>query len=355
MLESLYETALKKKEEINKSFNQDMDRIEINPCERWQDYSIRDLNEKFTISGGDGSFNQKRFISSILYAVDAECLIYDGQNLKKMESSDVDIIPPYKYVRDILRNYMSIMEIKNSYLAYKKYNVDISLFDGSLLGNIIRPFPVENELPATIKEEINSRYRPRLEKILKNEKEVGISSTQFSSEIKKEFDDYEVESMIYLENLENLLSLGMFLKENKNIVSISKTSTRTDYFNISIPDIAIFEKYCKNEGYSQPIFQDVNISVKRDFPILNKFFRDLDFTVFYCRLGDYKNVLKIELPFRASEEEIQDILEKIKSVSTEGYPYLLKKAHKDVIIKMNDMNNLNKILNLIERTGRDML
>lgn len=355
MLESLYEKALLKRKDIKKAFNHDMEQIDINPCERWKDYPIPELKEKFIISGGDGSFNQKRFISSILYAVDAECLVYDGRSLKKIESSDVDIIPPYKYVRDILRNYMSIMEIKNSYLAYKKYSVDISLFDGSLLGNIIRPFPVENELPETIKEEINDRYRPRLEKILKNEENVGLASSLFSSEIEKEFDDYKVESMIYLENLENLLVLGMFLKESKKMVAISKTSTRTDYFDIKIPDMAIFERYCKNEGYSHPLFQDVNTSVKRDFPILNKFFRDLEFTVFYCRLGDYKNVLKIEIPFKASEKDIQDIMGKIKSVSSEGYPYLLKKAHHDVIIKMNDMVNLNKILNLIERSGRDML
>ncbi|MDI6644587.1 MAG: DNA double-strand break repair nuclease NurA [Methanobacteriaceae archaeon] len=355
MLESLYEKALQKKQEIKMNFNQDMDRIEINPCERWKNYPIKESNQKFIISGGDGSFNQKRFLSSILYAVDAECLVYDGQNLKKVENSEINIIPPYKYVRDILRNYMSIMEIKNSYHAYKNYNVDISLFDGSILGNIIRPSPVENELPSTIKEEINNRYRPQLERILKNEENTGLASSQFSNEIEKEFEAYKVESMIYLENLENLLVLGMFLKESKKIVSLSKTSTRTDYFNISIPDMAIFERYCKMEGYSKPIFQDVNTSVKRDFPILNKFFRDLKFTVFYCRLGDYKNVLKIELPFKASKDDIHDILIKIKSISTEGYPYLLKKAHEDVIIKMDDMVNLNKILNLVERTGRDML
>lgn len=355
MLESLYEKALKKRKEINNAFTKDLELIKINPNDLWMDYQSKTRTSDFTISGGDGSFNQKRFISSILYAVDAECLVYDGHTLNKIESSEVNIIPPYKYVRDILRNYMSIMEIKNSYHAYKKYNVDLSLFDGSILGNIIRPFPVENELPSTIKEKINKIYRPRLEKILKNEKEVGLASSQFSSEIEEEFDDYKIESMIYLENLENLLALGMFLKETRNIAAISKTSIRTDYFNINIPDIAIFENYCKKEGYSQLFYQDVNTTVKRDFPILNKFFRDLKFTVFYCRLEDHKNVLKIELPFQASEKQIIEILEKIKVVNAEGYPYLLKKAHNDVVIKVKDMEKLKKILNLIERTGRDML
>ncbi|AXV38633.1 MAG: DNA double-strand break repair nuclease NurA [Methanobacteriaceae archaeon] len=355
MLDSLYEKALIKKQEIKKAFNQDLEQLKINPDKYWKNYSINETKVDFTISGGDGSFNQKRFMSSILYAVDAECLIYDGNNLKKVESYEVDILPPYKYVQDILRNYMSIFEIKSSYKALKEYNVDLSLFDGSILGNIIRPFPVENELPSDKKIEIKETYLPQLEELLENEEEIGIVSTKLSNEIDRKFEEYNIESMIYLENLENLLVLGGFLKETKNIVSISKTSTRRDYFELKIPDIAIFEKYCKKEGYSDPRHLDVNKTIKRDFPILNKFFRGLEFTVFYCRLENYKNVLKVELPFHASKKQVENILEKIKSVSAGGYPYLLKKAHNDVVIKLQDMEKINKILNLIERTGRDML
>ncbi|MGC9517949.1 MAG: DNA double-strand break repair nuclease NurA [Methanomicrobiales archaeon] len=355
MLDSTYKKALEKKQEIKKAFNRDLEDIKIDPNQKWEDHNLYEVEIDFTISGGDGSYNQKKFISHILYAVDAECLIYDGNKLNKIESSEVNVIPPYRYVRDILRNYMSLFEIKNSYQAFNDYNVDISLFDGSILGNMIRPSPVENELKTEIKDKIKEKYRPELEDIMKNAQKTEISSSKLFKQLKNEFSNNKIESMIYLENLEHLLALGGLLKETKNLVSISKTSIRNDYFNLNIPDIAIFENYCKKEGYSHPLYQEVNKTVKRDFPIMNKFFRDLKFTVFYCRLEDYKNVLKIELPYKAGKKDIEEILEKIKGVTAEGYPYLLKKAHNDVVIKTSDMERINKILDLMQKTGRDML
>jgi len=49
------------------------------------------------------------------------------------------------------------------------------------------------------------------------------------------------------------------------------------------------------------------------------------------------------------------IISIIKRDAVEGYPYLLKKAHQDVIIRHKDINDLSKILGLYEKTGREML
>ena len=93
-------------------------------------------------------------------------LVQNG--LKRIESSEIDIISHHKYVEDRLRNYMGIFEIKNALKVFEEHDVDLFLFDGSILGNLIRPFPVEKELNDQIKEKIRKKYLPLLEEELEN-------------------------------------------------------------------------------------------------------------------------------------------------------------------------------------------
>jgi len=358
MLDSLYEKALVKKDNINERINNDFDNPYANPSKYWRDYPLKEDHVDVTICAGDGSINKKKFMSFIFYAIDAECLIYK-KNLEIIESSEIDIIPHHQHVEDRLRSYMGIFEIKNALKAFEEHDVNLFLFDGSILGNLIRPSPLEKRLPSEVKEKIKIKYLPRLEEELKNELEyskVGIVSSKFSKTIEKEFEK-KTEAMIYIESLENLMVIGELLKNERSVVGISKTSTSREYFKKSeIPDMAVFDRYSRKEGYSTP--QHIKISTddkKRDFPIKNDFFRSLTFTIFYARLEDHKNILKFELPYKADEEEIKNILGFIKSNSAEGYPYLLKKAHNDVMIRKVDLERLSKIIGFMEKSGREML
>jgi NurA-like 5'-3' nuclease len=330
----------------------------VEPSKYWRNYPLKGDNVNVTICAGDGSINKKKFMSFIFYAIDAECLIYNNK-LEVIESSEIDIISHHQHVEDRLRSYMGIFEIKNALKAFHEYDVDVFLFDGSLLGNLIRPSPSEKKLQSMIKEEIKIKYLPRIQEELKNELEdskVGIVSSKFSRKIENEFEK-KTEAMIYLESLENLMIIGDLLTNERSVVGISKTSTSREYFKKSeIPDMAVFDRYSRKEGYSVP--QHIKISTddkKRDFPIKNDFFRSLTFTIFYARLEDHKNILKFELPYEASEEEIIDILRIIKSNSVEGYPLLLKKAHNDVVIRKVDLERLSNIIGFMEKSGREML
>ncbi len=100
--------------------------------------------------------------------------------------------------------------------------------------------------------------------------------------------------------------------------------------------MAIFDMCSKKQGYSKPRYSDVS-KVKRDFPVKNNFLKSLEFTIFYARLEDHKNILKFELPYHATEEDIKKLLKQVKKISAEGYPLLLKKAHNDVVIRKNDL------------------
>ena len=358
MLDSLYEKALIKKNNINERIKSDFDDPITKPSEYWRNYPLTADSVNVTICAGDGSINKKKFMSFIFFAIDAECLVYNNK-LEVIESSEIDIISHHQHVEDRLRSYMGIFEIKNALKAFEEYDVDVFLFDGSILGNLIRPSPLEKKLQSKVKEEIKINYLPKIRKELKNELEdskVGIVSSKFSKTIEKEFEK-KTEAMIYLESLENLMVIGDLLKNERSVVGISKTSTSREYFKKSeMPDMAVFDRYSSKEGYSTPLHIKISTDdMKRDFPIQNEFFRGLTFTIFYARLEDHKNILKFELPYEATEEEIIDILKVIKSNSVEGYPLLLKKAHNDVIIRKIDLERLSKIIGFMEKSGREML
>ena len=355
MIDSLYEKALVKKNNINARISSDFDNPKFDPSKCWRNFRLKEDNSEITICAGDGSINKKNFMGFIFYVIDAECLIYNNK-LQIIESSEIDIIPHHHYVDDRLRSYMGIFEIKNALNAFQKHDIDVFLFDGSILGNLIRPFPLEKKLSNDIKEEIKIRCLPGLEKELKKDLKhsiVGITSSKFD-EIIGDFEK-KTEAMIYLENLENLMVISELIKNEGKVVAISKTSTSNEYFKSEIPDMAIFDRYSRKEGYSTPVHIKISDDKKREFPFKNDFFRSLTFTIFYARLEDHKNILKFELPYSATEEEIKDILKIIKSKSAEGYPLLLKKAHNDVVIRKVDLERLSKIIGFMEKSGREML
>ena len=351
MLETLLEIALSKKGEIISKLDE-FYASGPDTSKSWVDHSFTENKGDSTLAAGDGSINRKKFLSFVFYAISAETLIYKKE-LKKIESSTVDIMPHHGFVEDRLRNYMSLLELKNALRSFEEHNPDYYLFDGSLLGNLIRPLPMDRELSSYIKDTIKSRYLSSLDAEI-NLNAVEISASKFEDHISEKFAN-KTEATIYLESLENLLIISRLLKNGRKIVGISKTSTSNDYFGLDIPDMALFDRNHQKQGYSIPRTQKVSKTVKHDFPVENKFFRSLTFTTFYARLEDNKNLLKFELPYEAEEEDIIELLNIIKANCTEGYPYLLKKAHNDVVIKKVDMNQLLRMMGFIEKDGREML
>ena len=363
MLESLYSEALKKKEVISKKI-QEYEKYDLNVSAYWNDEKIAKSNDDLTIAAGDGSKHEKKFLGFYFYAISAESLIYNKQ-LSKIESSNIDIIPQSRFASDRIRNYMGLFEVKNALKTIRTYDIDYYLYDGSILGDLIRPFPLKKDVPQNIKYEILDLAEDYLINDIDNikNKDVGISSNKIANDILNEkFDEFKkYDIAIFLEYIEKLLTLFNLLKYNKKIIAISKTSTSTDYFKsdgVNIPDIAIFDKHSQNPGFSSPIPKPVfgeMEKLKREFPVEDAFFKNLKFTIFYLRLEENKNILKIELPYKADKDDIKNIISVINKDSAEGYPYLLKKAHNDVVIKKRDIEQLSKIIGFYEKSGREML
>ena len=355
MLDSLYAEALKKKGQINDELDE-FKESKIQVEDKWNIEKIVPTKNNVVIAAGDVSVSKKKYLSFNFYAVAAESLIYD-ETLETIETVEIDTIPHQSFVDDRLRNKMAIFEIKNAIRALNKYEIDYYLDDGSLMGDLIRPSPSANKLSKVQRDNIIKKVQEAVKKDIENDED-DIQSFDF----KKEFPDlYEDENLdedaltSFLENIEKIIALSYFLKHKRQIVAISKTSSTNEIFHVNIPDIALFDKAMKTQGFSDPYYRSVSSRVKHEFPVEDEFFRTLEFTVFFARLEDYKSIIKIELPYHANKNEIRKILADLKKDSVEGYPFLLKKAHNDVVIKNKDIAQLSKIVGLVEKTGREML
>lgn len=364
MLDLLYEQVVLKKEHILSKLT-DMITEDIDPSKFWVDYKFDENIDDVVFAAGDGSINSKKYLSYNLFAVSSESLIFNGE-LLSLKSCDIDIIPQHKHVKDRLRNYMALYEIKTAIKTLKTHDIDYYMLDGSLLGNLIRPYVLDKSLNENLKNLIITQYVPKLKNNLasfnlNNNKKIDfidIDSKAFFDDIGDNLssnDDNQYDPIIYLENIEHLILIRYLLGLKEKIVGISKTSSSREYFDAINTDISIFSIFSKKEGYSKPKYVDISETTKREFPVEDEFFRDINFTIFYARLEDGYNMLKFELPYKATEEEVIQLLKKIKKYSIEGYPYLLKKAHHDVVITNKNMDRLEKNLGIIEQSGREML
>ena len=181
-----------------------------------------------------------------------------------------------------------------------------------------------------------------------------------SGEGEDDFKDTEIDDVynLYLSSIEKLLVLKEVLKKNKKIISISKTSSSNDLFHSNAPDIGILDQFTEKQGISELIHKKVESSTPVPFPVYDDFFNGLWFTIFYVRLKENKNVLKVEIPYYIKDkddDEITEIIEIIKRDAAEGYPYLLNKAHNDVVITNKHVDELLKISRIYETTNREQL
>lgn len=181
---------------------------------------------------------------------------------------------------------------------------------------------------------------------------VEIASARFADALEGE---RKFEKIMFLEYLEFLSSLGRLLEKGiGKLVGISKLSTRSSFME-NTPDIAVFEEISKKQGYSRPEYEPLTSQVMGKFPVYDELFKSLVFTTFYARFEDRKGVFLLEVPREIDEEEVLEILCRIKSTCVDGYPYFLTKAHKSVVITNKDVENIFTSLGIHAKTGREVL
>ena len=355
MLNSLYEKAIAKRGFIHDidSDNNVESQLEFN----WFDRHIEDSSDDFSIAAGDGSFNKKKFLTSNFCAVGAESIIYDGE-IKKIDDSDIFEISNVSFLDELLGNYMAIYELKCALRSIKEYDVDYYMFDVSILGDLQNAFPRGAKLPSKLRDNLDDVLLNEFERRLKL-KSFGLVFPEIRDSLKlmelpkKENLNKVEEYNLHLASIEKIILLREILEHRKKVISISKTSSDNELFHWNIPDIAFLDRFTKKQGMS--IIRYRQVHQKAAFPYFNDFFKKLTFTVFYLRLQDNKNVLKVELPYKASKEDVFEIIRKINVLSVQGYPYLLNKAHNDVVITDRNIKELLKIAKIYETTNREVM
>ena len=355
MLNSLYEKAIAKRGFIREvSPETDIDsQLEY----KWFDRKIGESTSKFSIAAGDGSFNKKKFLTTNFCAVGAESIIYDGE-IKKIDDSDIFDISHVTFLDELLSNYMAIYELKCALRTLREYDADYYMFDGSILGDLQNAFPRGSKMPSKLRENLDDSLLGEFERRLAIRK-YGLVFPEIRDSVKlvelpKRDDTSKVEEYnLHLASVEKIILLKEILQFRKRIISISKTSSDNELFHWNIPDIAFLDKFTKKQGMT--IIKHRQVYEKAPFPFFNDFFKSLTFTVFYVRLQDNKNVLKVELPYKATKEEVFEIIRKINVLAVQGYPYLLNKAHNDVVITGRNMKELMKIAKIYETTNREVM
>jgi NurA-like 5'-3' nuclease len=105
----------------------------------------------------------------------------------------------------------------------------------------------------------------------------------------------------------------------------------------------------------RPVRYVGNVKRQVDFPIENTELSNTPYKTFFAKLEENSNVLKIEIPYDVNTENIIDILNDLESISVNGYPHILKKAHDEVKIKSKHLERIARNMGLYDKTGRDML
>ncbi|MGQ4833069.1 MAG: DNA double-strand break repair nuclease NurA [Candidatus Asgardarchaeia archaeon] len=366
MFEKLIEYVVKRKEELQKKLKEiDNSLRDINPYDYWKEYTPKS-HEKKKVLAEDGSVNYIEYKKYLVYAVSAEAVFFDGNNIHTETNLDVDILIPYKFTRDRLRFYMSILEKKAVLkMLANGVNPDYILLDGSIIGDIIRPAAYAHRPSVSVKEKLRDEFLGVIKRSLDSNKFSTVFSKELYSDVVNVLgtDDPEelTPALIYLEYLENLLTLSKLLNHSDKVIAISKRSTGNHYFKMTVPDMAIFERFCQSPGFSYEPFRVRDLIKKKykiAFPILEQLFRNTKISFFYVRFNKKATVLRMEVVSDLVDDvKIKRILDDLEGYVVEGYPYLLTRAHRDVKISRKDMFEIAKAIGLgyLERTGREML
>ncbi len=382
MLDALYQKSIEKKEEIN-SFFQDITQ-DINVEKVKDEYEKCEFNktkQDKSFAAIDGSFNKTKFMAGYVYAITSQTIISKPNNDVQKESQAVDIstistIHNNKIDR-ILSLQMNIFELKSTIDTLKKHpDINYMLMDGPISGTLTnyRQPEIPKEMNKILTSISHEYFTPELEKDdmtldIITERKRKLFETICKDYIRGNnldinYDDVEMDVIMCLEGYEQLFCISYLLKHFKEkIICISKTSSTKSLFNENIPDIAVLEYTCDKAGYThlrgydsmRPFRLVGSVARQVDFPVKNLELSNTPYYTCFAKLEDKSQVLKIEIPRKIEEKELESILNNLESISVHGYPHILKKAHDEVKIGNEFIKRITRDVNLVNREDRSVL
>ncbi|MCX7760749.1 MAG: DNA double-strand break repair nuclease NurA [Hydrogenothermaceae bacterium] len=375
----LYE-KLKNKKEILKNLldkHIDFSLREEEILDKWTEYNPK-RKDNFSVLVSDGSLNIRQYLGFYLMVFGGYGYFYDVVSREKDEFFTGDITISVAKKPEVAKSYLSLLmflaEVKSIYRLYVLKKPDLIVFDGTLTSRLITPFPrsewfiksdeaedYTNNIARDIFDSIDKRTVENYEDIYSLSGEVRELIIQSLDSSKQRLDYIEAiqSKLAYYEFM--YLLYKIFNIKDSDVIGVAKTSSGVDIFKASVPDIKLFSKYIKTYGYSQVVVQDVQ-KLKSSFgnipnDIAN-YLSDLNIFSTYSKYADRRFINLIEF-YQHSERDsvnIEDTIDKLYSISFDGYPFLLKKVDNEVRITQEDMDFIIRELGL-ERaiTGREVL
>jgi NurA-like 5'-3' nuclease len=341
VLDSTYETFARKRSMIKRRIAELKSRKALDKYREWW-HPLPNGPESGIVGAEDGSANHRKYKSLVFYVANAVALVFD-EGVREFKYSDIDLLYPFRNVESRVSLYRSILEVKASLEALREADMDIFLIDGSIFSDL-----VALKMPVELKKE----EREEVIEMLPELEEIGapIASKKMAASIEGE---KRLEKIMFLEYLEYLSALQMLIEEGRDkLVGISKTSSGAE-LREDIPDMAVYEEVTSTAGFSRLFVTPLN----KRFPVYEEFFGSTAsmFTKCYARLEDRKGVLMVEFPRQVKEEEVQRVLNIIRGTSVMGYPYPLRRAHRQVVVTDRDIRRFSRALGITEKTGREVL
>ena len=285
---------------------------------------------------------------------------------------------------------MEILELKNTLKSLKnnENTIDYILIDGSLRGQL-HHFNVNNELNQHIKTVLLSIIKKFEKKLDDNSFDVELDYYNNIGYIKQQviqkakesndeelsdfkYENFEDEIQNYYTGLELLACITHLINNySEKIVCISKTSRTNKLFDEKIPDSAVLEYFTTESGYTIPAVTDnkklvrplsQNRFTSLEYPLYNDKILNYHYITLFARLENKKHVIKIEIPLKNKDnvskilDNIVNVLDDLYSCSINGYPYILKKVHDNVVITNKFMDRMEMVYELKNKPkGREVL
>jgi len=382
----ILEKAKKLKEEffdITKDFDKEVSKEEVKKY--WHSY--QPSKRKTSVCAEDGSINIRNYLGYNLYAISGYAVYMNEDEEGKIHYKEsvageinLSVIKKHKYLDAYLRTLMFLTELKSVIKLAKETKPEVIILDGTLSSKYITIFPKSDWFT---EEEFEGKLADTSIELIDDIKNIlfDYDISAFSKEIKEKVKaklsqkkinpsqiaimEATLSKLAFFEYLLLLHELFYKLDWKPLVIGVAKTSNLTTIFKKSLPDIRVFLKLTDTLGYSRKEYMNtehLKWELSEIFQQKEKeieiALREVSIFYFYAKYQSERAISLIEVYENPEIEniDIEKILDILNYLSVGGYPFVLKKADKEVRISHKDMELIEHILGLQnEVSGREGL
>jgi len=247
----------------------DLSREEV--VRKWNGYSPKPVYR--FLAAEDGSYNKKHYLGFYLYSVAGYSVAFrqDTTTVEEVVGEiNISVIKKTEVVEQYFRMLMFLSELKALLKLALREKPEVLVIDGTLSSRFITIFPKTNwfsgeefegklaevagEFIQTVKENLFDGDIVSFSPQIKEKVAQRLTERLGSRGRRLDILEATLSKIAYFEYLLLLHQLFYGLDWNPLVVGVAKTSHSTEIFNRSLPDIRIFHKFIDGEGYSDPIY-----------------------------------------------------------------------------------------------------